>query len=563
MTDHTQVVIPSWLGEDGWTHAHAVLTPTSDTREKIVECRVGPVVPIIFLPGVMGTNLKSEEEGNAVWRPPNTDRMVDLPSAIFSLLAWWSRGPAERQTRLNPATTRIDDRGRVRYRGSGLRDEAAARARGWGEIHSESYHGFLCYLEAQLNNPMLHGEVQGDWAGPAEGTEHTDKRLPDASILMTAPSEFGATEPGPMLTPEALKHFAKYQYPVYAVGYNWLRSNGESAEYVFKRIRNICHQYGKDTKAIIVTHSMGGLVARAIAKLIPGGEALIYGVVHAAQPATGAPIAARRFRAGAEGFVGRALFGGNDAEWAAVAASSPAALELMPMPDYRLGAPWWRIQDQDGKVVMGLPKKSAEEEIYAHDAWYGLMPDPSVIDPAHILQAAAQRRGDALDLKDYFSIMVAKAVCFQRSVSEKYHPMTYVLYGDGELAVRSVISEKPEKLISFGTVTWRGWLPQGITEKELQAAILLEDDHRGGIKISIGGQTCVLTMQPPDEHGDGTVPTSSAAAQTGKSGVQQTFRQGGFDHQLCFNHPWPRWAALYAIGRIAQVIPKHEIRVKK
>ncbi len=39
---------------------------------------------------------------------------------------------------------------------------------------------------------------------------------------------------------------------------------------------------------------MGGIVARALAKLVAGGEDLLYGVVHGAQPATGAPIAAKR-----------------------------------------------------------------------------------------------------------------------------------------------------------------------------------------------------------------------------------------------------------------------------
>jgi len=48
MTDHTKVLIRSWLNEDGNSMAHAVLTPTSDTREKIIECKVGPIVPIIL-----------------------------------------------------------------------------------------------------------------------------------------------------------------------------------------------------------------------------------------------------------------------------------------------------------------------------------------------------------------------------------------------------------------------------------------------------------------------------------------------------------------------------------
>jgi len=560
--NNSPVIIPSWLDYDDYTVAHAVLTPKTNTREKIIECRIGPVVPVIFLLGIMGTNLRSKDNA-PVWRPPNTDGIVDILCAIFSLLGWWSRGPAARQTRLNPETTRIDDRGPIRYAGSGLPSEAAARARGWGELHADSYHSFLCYLQAQLNNAMEYGEIIGDWAGPVEGTELTNKRSREKPILMTAPGEFGASEPGPALTHDALKRFAKNQYPVYAVGYNWLLSNADSAKYVHQRIKNICAQYGDDTKVIIVTHSMGGIVARAIAALEPDGKDLIYGVVHGAQPATGAPMAAKRFRTGGEDFLGRALFGGNDAEWTAVAASSPAALELMPMPDYRNGLPWWRIENEDGSAVMALPKRNALKDIYTSSAWYGLIPDESLIDPAKILRKAAQEAGEKPDLRQMFGKVVRKAIRFQRAISGKYHGTTYVLYGEGEVIKQDAESEKPDKLMSFGTVAWKGCLPRGTTEKDLQEAHLLHDNNFGVLTISIGGKAIVLTIQGPDERGDGTVLISSAAAQRGKSGVQQTFQQKGFDHQHCFKHPWPRWATLYAIGKIAQVIPEEESCVSK
>ena len=187
----------------------------------------------------------------------------------------------------------------------------------------------------------------------------------------------------------------------------------------------------------------------------------------------------------------------------------------------------------------------------------------TLIDPAGIVREAAEETGDNPDLRYIFSITAREATNFQRSISGKYHGMTYVLYGDGDVILQEEKSDKPDKLLSFGTVTWRGRLPGGTTEKDLQAAHLLKDNHRGELTISIGGQTYVLTVQPPDECGDGTVPVSSAAAQRGKSGVQQTFRQRGFNHQDCFKHPWPRWAALYAIGKIAKIIPERKKFVTK
>jgi len=555
MSDPMGVFIRSYLGEDGFSTARACLTPTSDTRVKTILVDPRPVVPIVFLPGIMGTNLKAKDN-SSVWRPPNKDNPVAILCAIFFLLGWWLRGPAARQTRMNPLTTRVDNRGAIRSAGSGLRDAEQARDRGWGEVHSDSYHSILCYLEAQLNCPMRLGEIMGDWAGPAEGSDAADKRSPDKPILMTAPSVFGATESGSALTYEEVKHFAENRYPVYAVGYNWLLSNRDSADYVHKRIQNICCQYGEGTKVIVVTHSMGGLVARAITALIEDGSDLIYGVVHAAQPATGAPMAAKRFRTGAEGFLDRVMFGGDDAEWTAVAANSPSALELMPMPDYRGGAPWWRIEDHDGRVVMALPKISSEKEIYTNSAWYGLIPDESLIDPAGIVRKAARAKGEDENLRKIFSEAIEKVADFQNSISGRYHELTHVLYGDGELSEQLLKSEKSERLDSFGTVRWRGRLPEGTTEMDLQDGCLLEDNHRGELKIGLRLGVAALAIQPPDEPGDGTVPASSGASPKAKSGVMQTFKQGGYDHQDCFKHPWARWATLYAIGSIARVIPE-------
>jgi hypothetical protein len=128
MSDAT-VVIPSRLDENGNALAYAVLTSKDDTREKIINCDVRPVVPIIFLPGVMGTNLQTkDDDGIPVWTPPNLDSTFDKLSAFFSLLGWWSRGPAARQTRLNPLTTRVDDSGPIRFAGSDLQSEEDASA---------------------------------------------------------------------------------------------------------------------------------------------------------------------------------------------------------------------------------------------------------------------------------------------------------------------------------------------------------------------------------------------------------------------------------------------------
>lgn len=52
-------------------------------------------------------------------------------------------------------------------------------------------------------------------------------------------------------------------------------------------------------KVIIVTHSMGGLVARS-ACVLHGAEGKVLGVIHGVQPSVGSPAAYWRMKAGFE-----------------------------------------------------------------------------------------------------------------------------------------------------------------------------------------------------------------------------------------------------------------------
>jgi hypothetical protein len=103
------------------------------------------------------------------------------------------------------------------------------------------------------------------------------------------------------LTEAELEKYAEYQYPIYACGYNWLESCGESAKRLERRIENIIAWWKtrkhECNQVILVTHSMGGLVARACAKRIPDK---VLGVIHGVMPALGAPLAYRRLACGTE-----------------------------------------------------------------------------------------------------------------------------------------------------------------------------------------------------------------------------------------------------------------------
>lgn len=550
----TATMISSRLDERGIPEAQACLTPSSDKTSKIVECDPRPIVPVVFLPGVMGTNLQASD-GKPAWTPPNLGGPIEVADAIVTLVKWSSMGAADRQKRLNPKNLSVDNSGPINVGESGLTKEQA-QARGWGEVHKDSYHGILAYLQIQLNHPMLRGEPEGDWIKPQQDEKDLNKKLLPTPVLQTSPTRYGGQPSGPSMDDGMLKAFATHQYPVHAVGYNWAQSNGKSAADVFPRIQAICKKYGTD-KAIVVTHSMGGIVARGMIALIPESKNCIYGIVHGAQPATGAPVAAKRFRTGAEDFVGKIMFGANDSEWVAVSASSPAALELMPMPDYLDGKPWWLIQDEAGNDVLELPKASAAAELYASTAWYALIPEANeaLIDPAGIIKQDNAKSGSNMSVRKSYKRAVDAAFQFQARIAGQYHPNTYALFGDGALTDGSVVTESEQVLQTFGSVRWRGPLPSGTTAADLLAATLISDNHHGEWQVQVRGQTVTLRIQGADQAGDGTVPAPSAVAQQGAKGVQQVFQQGGYEHQFCYNHPWARWATLYGIAQIAQSIP--------
>ncbi|MBT0731716.1 acetyltransferase, partial [Rosenbergiella nectarea subsp. apis] len=105
-------------------------------------------IPVIFLPGVMGTNLMSTDEGDEkdIWRG-------DSLGEVF--LKWARKDGTERRELLNPDTTKVDNRGDIdRTICSPLSDDGALfptrRQRGWGEVLSFSYGKFLSVFQGAL-----------------------------------------------------------------------------------------------------------------------------------------------------------------------------------------------------------------------------------------------------------------------------------------------------------------------------------------------------------------------------------------------------------------------------
>jgi pimeloyl-ACP methyl ester carboxylesterase len=264
------------------------------------------LVPIVFVPGVMGSRL--DIPGGSDWDPDYT------PSMAGWLGASARAARIDLSVTLKPNVTVIrqlsnytaGQDAQTEIRGDRELLEVAARfgrttpqaaialyeERGWGGLAWDFYGSILRYMEKRFNHPH---------------------------------------------------HNASGIHPVYAYGYDWRKSNAVSAQGLVRRVDAILAQWPGARKVLIVTHSMGGLVARyACAQL--GLSSKAVGVVHVVQPANGAIPAYRRF------FTGCVAEFDNDGDWSlnnilgdtwwkylAYLSGLSGPMQLLPNHRYHLG----------------------------------------------------------------------------------------------------------------------------------------------------------------------------------------------------------------------------------
>lgn len=562
------------------------MTPSSLTDA--VHCILPPdgILPVIFVPGIMGSNLKSKpdkrnkrEKAVPVWR-------LDagfMGKNMWLALNWINKKAGIRQKLLHPAKVEVDNEGAVPKRsagsviaqpGSGKKHSILALAtrykeRGWGEVSETSYHAFLLWLEESLNSEFLpHQWPQFDiqpehlhTVAVEPGPTHITRLIPEVPIGMPGLGANLASQLQSVLSDELVAR-AGYRMPVHACGYNWLDSNEQAALRLAERIDELMHQYGRNCQQVIlVTHSMGGLVARRCAQL-PGMVAKIAGVVHGVMPATGAPVAYRRCKVGMadEDPIAGAVIGPSGQEVTAVFAQAPGALQLLPTQGYTPG--WLRLIDDHGTLAMPRqPIKDPYEEIYLRrDRWWGLLRE----------EWLAPKDGDPITWEK-FEENILKAKVFHQSISGFYHPQTYVYYGS------------EDRHPSFESITWQmtrganvngllGSRPDSFTVSNLEMH-QVRDEGRSPVYVGGRPQTIPpmrgdpyapvktvqtsyweLHCQMQDGSGDGTVPVSSGSApiKHARNGeVRQQIKAPGFDHEASYTNPLTQHFTLYSLIKIA------------
>ncbi|RYF30806.1 MAG: hypothetical protein EOO38_32050 [Cytophagaceae bacterium] len=224
---------------------------------------------------------------------------------------------------------------------------------------------------------------------------------------------------------------------------------------------------------------MGGLVARA-ACVDSATAAKVHGVVHVAQPASGAVMGYRRMLTGrmlpmddensvAQNRFFKSLFGTSPEAYVTLATGLPSILELMPNQFYpsQANLPW----------LLTSPQVTTSN-VYNI---YPLTARPGIVIPS-LLMATPGLLGPLLQAQLIAGIKSAQL--FHTTLANRCHPNTYVIYGTGVETDTSV-------------------------------------DLRSGLTV---GRT---------KDGDGTVPVVSAAC-TGMAGVKERFAVPGAEHATLF-----------------------------
>ncbi|WP_338770388.1 hypothetical protein [Massilia sp. METH4] len=581
-------------GVGGWAEYTVSMTLTSDIARHDVKLPPKKLIPVIFIPGVMGSNLRMSvgrrerlnRSENYAWRPDEiTDAGGKANVVTGTGLGGWFKNatPAQRQLNFDPNETEVDlyryteskskfdPQGKetiesdMRHRnvpdgldaippllgrtwsfsrkadsskGKAASPAQIARWRGWSEVlFGGAYGKMLRHAEHYLNNMVHEGGLNKIWR-----------------TVLGDPRTMGAKD-GAALTEEQIQSISKCWYPVHSMGYNFLKGNGESARVLAERIAGLVKGYQKRgfqcNEVILVTHSMGGLVARALlhpryGNLLNSSVFKILGVYHNVMPSSGAAATYKRMRFGFQdrpgilaGFAARVL-SINGEHATAILANAQGPLELLPSTWYGTG--WLKVVDGAGNVLDSWPKEdySALKYVYLQPEtiWWRLI-NPKWVNPARLTEdegggiAKVHRR-------------IENAIDFIESICSTFHPsQTYASYCNSK------------KRQCFGEVVFK------IMDKDLfdtsktnlapvTTWVPVSDDARGNLTVKAGNRILTLSLQPPSSSGDETVPAERSARMVGGMRfVHGTGESDGYEHQDSYSQKEVLDAMLYAVASIA------------
>jgi hypothetical protein len=347
------------------------------------------------------------------------------------------------------------------------------------------------------------------------------------------------------------------------MGYNFIKSNGESAVAIADRIRGLVKGYQKRglkcDEVIIVTHSMGGLVARALihpqyGNLLNDKDVKVLGIYHNVMPTMGAAGAYKRMRFGFRendnlslpGYVdglSAQVLGADGPNATAILANAPAPLEMLPGAAY--GREWLKVTNSGGKVLWSWPRRpdTALDSIYLQppDAWWRLI-NPDWVNPGNV------RERDGGGLKNV-NQRLKLASEFLKSIESTFHPITYASYcvspdqaSYGEIVFKAASTGGNDVDMNGNFIPW----PSPETWE------LLSDDGKGQLTAKAGSRVMTLHLQPAAEPGDQTVPAERSACHINGIRFEHGRRGKGYEHQGSYADTQVLASLLFSVVQIAK-----------
>ena len=314
--------------------------------EAAAVCPTDVIVPVVFLPGIMGSRLKSAS--GTVWDPD---------SKAFML---WNYGR-------NAGSVAGRDVFGIRERRN---VRAAAARRKQMLIGGAAFRkNYLTPIEFAKIKGLTQTQIARNWSSVSLATYGPLLRSMESTFPLHLQSAIKKVNP----------RFNLVSMPVYACGYNWSQSNYDSGRAVAAHIKKWVAEARKLAAArgaqcpgaIVVTHSMGGFVARSAA-LMHGAAGDIMAVISTVMPTDGAPAAYKRFHFGFENpgwsiaLGSYIVLGRQGALVTALLGHMPGAQELLPNKRYRdnNGSRQWLHILNPNRNMLG--RAVASQEAYAH-----------------------------------------------------------------------------------------------------------------------------------------------------------------------------------------------------
>jgi len=476
------------------------------------------VIPIIFVPGIMGSRLKNKHTGQSVWDP---DR--EIMCMLRKYGGFWNT-PAQRKRMLigdtfNAEYLEVDEYNPEHNEKFYSFLDPWRADRGWGGVYWSSYGKFLEELQ---NNK---------WDVPLQsmGNERAKEVVGKC-----------------------------FEFPVYAFGYNWTDSNLETGKKLASKIANLIAWYkskGRLCKhVILVSHSMGGLVCRSACK-IHKAETNVLGVTHGVQPATGAAAAYWRMKAGFErtgqGWSKRLaskgsawVLGTNGEEVTCILGNAPGGLELLPNQHYTDNKGehgWLRVPGKDGKEFVFPRHGNPYEEIYKVTDQFWRLINPDWLAPRDKRTPPISTHNDSGGSWRKYLICIELAEEFHHKLQTLSHKNTYQFYsGSLNTVDRIRFCRNNLSFLQYELPSGFGYPAVMETAEPRQkssargASIMYVDNNDQEIKLPLVATTRLLSMAGPDDchgGGDGTVPDSSGNA---LSAVLNSHKLESVEHQEAY-----------------------------